>query len=135
MQILSNKIRFWGTVSFIASLFISKAYAISAIEERQLRALDHETRLEQRCDIEAMARIAKETRFKPDKVLAYAFGDTKCKKNHFQTDSAAFRAGGAWYRLSYDCLTKDDAMTILSFKYKIGKKVPRKDWDKHYLVP
>ena len=135
MQKKSHKKNSGLGVFFLIILTTSQAFAMNSVERRQLKALDPETRLEQRCDIEAMDRIAKDTRFMPDKVLAYAFGDPKLTKNHIIANGAAFRAGNRWYRLSYDCKSKDDAMTILSFKYKIGALVPRKDWDKHYLVP
>lgn len=111
------------------------AYAMNPVEKRQLEELDPQTRLEQRCDIEAMERLNKDTKWSPDKVLAYAYGDPKTSEHRIQAKGAAFRAKGQWYHLSYDCTAQADHMTIASFNYKIGKLIPRDHWDKHYLVP
>lgn len=114
---------------------LQNATAVSRLEMQQLSRLDPQTRLEQRCDIEAMERLALETRLHPDKALAYAFCDPKITKNHIIARGAAIRAHEHWYHLSYDCRTKDDALTIRSFSYKLGPVIPRKNWAKHYLVP
>lgn len=117
------------------SLFPSNSFSKTLMDKRYLKAFDLQTRLEQRCDLEALDRIARETKFRPDKVLAYAFEDLVEGKLWLKAPGAAFRSGGNWYHLSYECHTSKDAMNVLSFKYKIGKIIPRKDWDKHYLVP
>lgn len=131
------------TKKIIFSLFIplysigviNSAFAISASEKRQLEKLDPRTRIEQRCDIEAMNRIAKDRKYSPDKVIAYSFADPKITKNHVHAPGAAFRSRGQWYRLSYECQTGNDAMTAVEFSYQIGGLIPRQLWDKHYLVP
>ncbi|UXM95647.1 DUF930 domain-containing protein [Bartonella sp. HY329] len=111
------------------------AHALTASEAMQLNKLDPQTRIEQRCDIEAMNRLGKEKTWRPDKVLAYAFSDPIMSKHTVKAKGAAFRSGGKWYRLSYICKTQDDFLTIKSFEFKTGDPVPRQDWDKHYLVP
>ncbi|NTS30115.1 DUF930 domain-containing protein [Phyllobacterium sp. BT25] len=111
-------------------------FAMDAREETGLRKLDPQTRLEQRCDVEAMERIRKdEGKFNPDKVLAYAFAEPRMQAHGIQTRGAAFRSGGAWYHLKYKCETSADNMQIVAFKYKIGDLVPEKDWTTHFLVP
>lgn len=121
---------------FFASTFtLSAASAMNPIMERQLRQLDLHTRLEQRCDIEAMERLAKETKWAPDKVVAYVFSDPKASTNHVIAKGAAFRSRGSWYHLSYDCKTDETNMIIKSFSYKTGVLIPRSQWDQHYLVP
>ena len=119
----------------IGILAADQAVAINNVEKRQLKALDPQTRLEQRCDIEAMDMIAKQTKHAPDKVLAYAFSDPKQEKMHIIANGAAFRSRNKWYHLSYNCQTKSDGLTVTKFSYKIGDLIPRKDWSKHYLVP
>lgn len=105
-------------------------------EESGLRKLDPQTRLEQRCDVEAMERIRNEEgNFNPDKVLAYAFAEPRMQEHAIQTRGAAFRSDGAWYHLKYKCETSADNMQIVGFKYKIGGLVPVEDWTKHFLVP
>lgn len=101
-----------------------------------LKQMDPQTRLEQRCDIAALETIARdEERFKPDKVIAYAFADPKFESNTVIAKGAAFRSGGEWRKLSFVCKTGPERIELKSFDYKIGDIVPRENWDAHYLVP
>lgn len=131
---IQRKIKTFIALGFCLSFLGGKALALT-MDKRYLRAFDLQTRLEQRCDLEALDRIARETKFRPDKVLAYAFGDFQSIGNKLIVNGAAFRSNGKWYRLSYQCQTTHDAMNILSFQYQIGEEVPRELWSKHYLVP
>jgi hypothetical protein len=111
-----------------------QAHAIDSGIVRQLDALTPEERREQRCDIEAMNRIAKEAGdFKPDKVIAYTFGDTIEKGDLIRAPGAVFRSGGNWYRLKYKCQTANDGLAITTFDYKVGSKIPREQWPEYYL--
>lgn len=110
------------------------ALAIDANVLRQLNKLAPEERLEQRCDIEAMERIAKEQKgMKPDKVIAYAFGDPDVASDSIKASGAVFRSGGEWYRLRYKCQIATKTLGIRDFDYKVGEKVPESQWAKHYL--
>lgn len=127
-------------LSFVAlSLAVSlnaPALAMTALEKAQLEKLDPATRLEQRCDVEAMEQISRDVRkFSVDKVLAYAFSDPRAGKNSIKADGAAFRSGEHWYKLAFVCKTADDHISVTSFDYEIGDEVPQDQWDKHYLVP
>ncbi|NKB78493.1 DUF930 domain-containing protein [Brucella daejeonensis] len=109
---------------------------MNASEKAQLERLDLATRLEQRCDVEAMERISREQKkYSVDKVLAYAFSDPVTRKNSIKADGAAFRSREHWYRLSFVCKTDEEHINIVSFRYNIGAEVPRNQWDRHYLVP
>nr|WP_185969905.1 DUF930 domain-containing protein [Rhizobium straminoryzae] len=110
------------------------AQAIDNRIVRQLDALTPEERREQRCDIEAMNRIARESEgFRPDKVIAYTFGDTVEKGDLIRAPGAVFRSRGDWYRLRYKCQTANDGLEVKSFDYKVGSKVPREQWEQYYL--
>ncbi len=123
-----------GFLSF--GLVVFPSFAMNASEKAQLEKLDPATRLEQRCDVEAMERITREQgKFSVDKVLAYAFSDPVTKKNSIKADGAAFRSREHWYRLSFVCKTDQDHINIVSFRYDIGDEVPQDQWDRHYLVP
>ena len=103
---------------------------------RQFKKLDPQTRLEQRCDTEAMERINKDdSGFRPDKVIAYSFGEPLYDTNQIKAPGAVFRSKGEWYRLKFKCVTGPDHIEVLSLKYKIGEQVPREQWDGHYLYP
>lgn len=117
-----------------APLCTSPALAIDARVRGQLEKLTPEERLEQRCDMEAMDRIGdNKSGFRPDKVIAYAFGDPKLDGTTIKTKGAVFRSKGEWYRLSYKCEASDDRLDVHAFKYKIGDQVPHEDWAAHYL--
>lgn len=123
------------TLSLVVSLN-APSVAMTALEKAQLEKLDPSTRLEQRCDVEAMEQISRDVRkLSVDKVLAYAFSDPLTGKNTIKADGAAFRSGEHWYKLAFVCKTADDHISITSFDYEIGDEVPQDQWDKHYLVP
>jgi hypothetical protein len=118
----------------LAPLGATDALAIDARIRSQLQKLTPEERLEQRCDIEAMEKISDgKGGFRPDKVIAYAFGDPKLDGTTLKTKGAVFRSRGEWYRLSYKCEASADRLNVNAFKYKIGEIVPREDWEAHYL--
>jgi len=120
--------------AFSVLSLIGPSYAIDASVIRQLNKLAPEERLEQRCDIEAMERIAKDQKgMKPDKVIAYAFGDPEVGKDSIKAPGAVFRSGGDWYRLRYKCQIASSSLGIRTFDYKVGDKVPESQWAKHYL--
>lgn len=119
----------------VMGLWGTSAHALTSVETGQLKKLDPQTRLEQRCDIEAMLRLRRETRWAPDKVMAYAYGDPKLSRHRIQASGAAFRSRGKWYHLSYDCTADADHLAIRTFNYKIGNLIPQSHWEAHYLVP
>ncbi len=137
MKFMSVLLPASAVVSFmLLSLAVSPSFAMNASEKAQLEKLDPATRLEQRCDVEAMERITREqNKFSVDKVLAYAFSDPVTKKNSIKADGAAFRSREHWYKLSFVCKTDEEHINIVSFRYDIGDEVPQNQWDKHYLVP
>jgi hypothetical protein len=113
---------------------VQPAHALDAAVVRQLKALALDERREQRCDMEAMQRIAKEQKgLKPDKVIAYTFSDPIEEGNAVKAPGAAFRSGGDWYRLKFKCVTGGRGLTVHSFKYQVGSKVPRDQWEQYYL--
>lgn len=115
------------------------AYPTQAMDRslvRQFEKLDPQTRLEQRCDTEAMERIgADKNRFEPDKVIAYTFADPVMKGDKMKATGAVFRSKGDWYKLAFRCKTDSEHLEVLSFEYKIGERVPREKWDQFYLYP
>ncbi|RDL52937.1 hypothetical protein BLJAPNOD_04102 [Ensifer sp. M14] len=114
----------------------SPALAMDQSLVRQFEKLDPQTRLEQRCDTEAMERInADKSTFKPDKVIAYTFAEPVMKEDKMKAPGAVFRSKGEWYKLKFKCLTDAEHLDILSFEYKIGELVPRESWDEFYLYP
>lgn len=125
-----------GAMLLLPVALTGPALAMDNGAAEQLEKLDPATRLEQRCDLEAMERIHKDpAKLVPDELVAYAFEEPKVKGDKIRSAGAAFRSKGEWYHLSYTCSTSPDHMTILTFQYAIGQVVPHNEWEHHYLVP
>lgn len=119
---------------FMMTLTAANANALDQRILKELMALSPEERLEQRCDVEAMDRIKREAKgFRPDKVIAYTFGDPVVQGNSLKASGAVFRSGGEWYRLKFKCETGPEHVEVRSFDFKIGSVVPKSDWDHLYL--
>jgi hypothetical protein len=117
-----------------AAFNILPAYALDPRLEASFRKLDPATRQEQRCDAEAMDRLAKAgDGFKPDRVVAYAFSEPQVKGDTFEARGGAFRSKEEWYRFSYVCTTTNEHMTIKSFDFTIGEKIPKEKWEAYGL--
>lgn len=123
--------------ALVALPFLSIAtpgFAVDARITRQLEALDPDTRLEQACDTEAMARIsAGKGGFKADKVIAYTFAEPEREGDSLNAPGAVFRSRGEWYRLSFNCLTGPKRINVRSFDYEVGSIVPHEEWTENYL--
>lgn len=120
------------TVALLA--YATPSLAIDANIIRQLNRLSPKERIEQRCDIEAMEQISKgKGGYNADRVVSYTFGAPKVGANSVKADGAAFRSKGNWYRLQYDCTINTKTLSVTSFQFQIGEKVPQEDWARYYL--
>ena len=128
--------RIVGLFAFLSITIAGMTHAASAQNrmEHQLRLLDPSARLEQVCDIAAMAQIRREAKeFRPDRAMASALAEPKAGQTSLEAKGAAFRSKGKWYQLSYVCQTTPDHMKVLSFDYKIGDPIPEDRWDGYGL--
>nr|WP_246711733.1 DUF930 domain-containing protein [Phyllobacterium myrsinacearum] len=101
-----------------------------------LPTLELGTRLEQICNLEAMAQVAKwDKSFKPDRVIAYAMANTKVKSGVITATGAAMRSGGNWYNLAFNCAISPETQQVQSFEFTVGKPIPREQWAGHALAP
>lgn len=103
--------------------------AIDAKTAAFLKRLLPVDQLEQRCDIEAMNKLA------ADKVIAYTFKDPKRTDVSMVADGAVFRRKGEWYRLSYSCTTSANHLSVLSYQLTAGARIPHTDWTRLNLYP
>ncbi|MBB4121242.1 DUF930 domain-containing protein [Martelella radicis] len=114
----------------------SQAFALNKRIAAELERLDPEEELEQRCDVEALSRIDAARRdMTPDKVIAYTFAPPEVKGNTIDADGAVFRSRGHWYHLRYHCVTDASELAVTDFSFRIGKEIPRSEWDRNYLYP
>lgn len=135
LRSLSNPRLLTLALAFVAAPPLAPpSFALDAAIVRGLKELDLGTRLEQRCDYEAMTRIAKDKKnYRPDRVVAEATAAATVEGDTFEGAGAAFRSKGEWYSLSYTCKTSDDHMNVLSFDYKIGAPIPKDRWNDYGL--
>jgi hypothetical protein len=127
-------------VGAVASALIAisqVAIAASTIDAgalASLKKLDPGARLEQRCDMEAMARIDRDKKgYSPERVVASATADTAVEGDALVGKGAAVRSKGKWYHLSFVCKTSTDHMKVLSFDYQIGGAIPKESWEQYNL--
>lgn len=99
-----------------------------------LGRMEKETRLEQLCDIEAMAQIAAHLQaFKPDRIVAYAKGDVTFASNILIANGAAFRSGQKWHELAFTCELSKDQESVQAFEFTVGRAIPKRDWERYSL--
>jgi len=92
-------------------------------------SLDADGRLEQLCNLEAMAQIARAyPDLRPDRVIAYARADTTTKDDLLSAAGAAFHSGRDWINLSFTCRASRDRTTMIAFEFEVGEPIPRSDW-------
>ena len=129
--------------AFPWSAFISSAFASIALvflPQSSNSAIDSKTaaflkrllpvdQLEQRCDIEAMDKLA------ADKVVAYTFAPPRRTEVSIVADGAVFRKKGEWYRLSYSCTTSANHLSVVSYQFTAGERIPHADWTRLNLYP
>ena len=101
---------------------------------KALDRLDPQTRLEQVCDLEAMNRLKKDPKYKPDRAQGAASAEPKTEGHKLTATGGAFRSKGDWYELSFVCEATPDHTKVLSFEYQTtGKSIPKAKWEEYGL--
>jgi hypothetical protein len=101
--------------------------------QSSLSRLDPQTRLEQVCDLEVMARIRRTGRYVPDRAKSYVVSEPHTSGHTLVAKGAAFRSNGQWYELFFTCKASSDHLKVLSIDYQIGKLIPEAKWDSYGL--
>ena len=92
------------------------------------------TRLEQLCNLEAMAQIAASLKqFYPDRVVAYAKAEVKIDNNRLVAEGAAFRSHRRWYGLTFNCGLSSDRQAVQDFEFTVSKAIPKRLWEQYNL--
>ena len=108
---------------------VTPSFAMDPRFAASLKKLDPDTRLEQVCDLEAMSRIAKDSRpFRPDRAKTDVASHPQHAGDIVKGSGGAFRSKGHWYSFSFVCKGSPDHMNVLSFSYKIGEAIPESKW-------
>jgi hypothetical protein len=126
----SRLLRYFAAAAAVL-LFASTSAAALKLDPRAvrgLRKLDANMRLEQVCDMEAMARITRDHKFLPDRAKSNIFSRPVHHGDTMIADGAAFRSRDKWYRFSFTCTGTPDHLNIVSFSYKLGSEIPKSRW-------
>lgn len=98
---------------------------------KMLPLLGRSERMEQLCNIEAMAQIhAWNGELKPDLTIAYAFGETKMSTSGITADGAAFHSRKQWFALKYRCTLSADLNKVSAFEFQAGAAIDRSQWSR-----
>jgi len=92
-----------------------------------IKQLPPQRRLVQTCNIEAIGQIGNAGRhYRPDALVADAFSKPTTAGTTFSVSGGAFRSGGKWYAISYDCTLSKDLSSVTAFAYHLGEDVTAK---------
>jgi cell division septation protein DedD len=95
-----------------------------------LSTLDDTERMIQLCGLEAMEQVhAWRDTLRPTAVVAYAMAEAAVSGDRVDAGGAAFRSGGAWYGLSFECRLRPDHAAVSAFAFKVGALVPKEKWE------
>jgi hypothetical protein len=110
------------------------AHPLSRKMREMLPLFEEETRLEQLCNLEAMAQIAASLKqFHPDRVVAYARADVRIDNNTLVAEGAAFRSHRRWYDLTFTCGLSPDRQAVQDFEFRVSKAIPKRVWEQYNL--
>ena len=114
------------------------AAALADPRSREARALlptlDDTERMIQLCGLEAMEQVhAWRASLDPDRIVAYALSEPEVGADSVDARGAAFRSGGVWYGLSFDCRLSPDRADVIAFAFQVGEAVPRDQWEARSL--
>ncbi|KZL19418.1 hypothetical protein PsAD2_01957 [Pseudovibrio axinellae] len=89
---------------------------------------------EQLCNLEVMEQLQIwDSQYKPERVVAFAYGDVKVTDNTINAQGAAFRSAGKWYRLQYTCTFDAANNQVTAMDFLGGDLIPRSQWEEHFL--
>jgi hypothetical protein len=84
--------------------------------------------------LEAMEQVhAWRDTLRPTAVVAYAMAEAAVSGDRVDAGGAAFRSGGAWSGLSFECRLEPDHAAVAAFAFKVGAPVPKDEWEARNL--
>lgn len=113
-----------GALTPATRFFLEDMLAAPALSQVRdaIGELPPEARLAQTCNIEAMGQ-ASGAGFSPDAIIPNAFAAPAIVGSSYRVAGGAFRTGGAWRRIAYECRLSEDLSDVASFNFNIGADV------------
>lgn len=111
---------------FYATAVLARSQNRSALEA--LKTLSPAERREQICDTEAMEQLHRwRHTLRPDRLIAYALGDTQLVGDTLKASGAAFRSNHQWFALSFECKL-DATDRVVGFRFSMGAAIAHDRW-------
>lgn len=118
-------------LGLVALLFLAPIAAQAASFEDTMRKLDPEERAHQACILKGIAAVrADKTVPGADRMKTSIFGRAEFSNGtEVKAKGGAVRAKDHWFQLSFDCVVTADQMKATSFSYKLGREIPKAEWE------
>lgn len=124
------------SLRWLAAIVLCPLAANAGSMDRILEKLAPEERAHQACVILGMKKIRKDRKLRhADRLQTSVLSPATFTGTRVAGDGAAVRADHHWYRVEFDCTVTKNQMKATAFTYKIGKEIPRDEWDDIGLWP
>ncbi|MBP2548934.1 hypothetical protein J2858_001850 [Neorhizobium galegae] len=117
-----------------ADTLLSDARLQNPALKAALGQLPPKRRLTQICSFEVAEQVARaRPETTPDFIMPYGPSGGFIRNSTLDADGGAFRSGGRWFDVSFQCTVDMKTMKVTSFSYRLGGEVPQKDWQRRRL--
>lgn len=105
--------------------------AQAASFEETMKKLDPEERAHQACIVKGIAAVRTEKKLSgADRMKTSIFGRAEfVNGTEVKAKGGAVRADKHWYALSFDCTVTADQMKATAFTYRLGREIPKDEWE------
>lgn len=113
---------------------VNGAAAADDSVRRALQQFAPETRAHHACALKGLDVMKRDALLKrADLIKSSIFQGARLTGTLLEAPGAAVRAAGRWYALQYTCTLRDDLMQGLTFTYRLGREVPKQNWERRGL--
>jgi len=104
--------------------------------DQALLKLEPDERARQVCDMKGLEVVRHDKRLlEVDRVKSSIFGVAQVDGTVVTAKGGAVRSSHHWYALSFSCTVTADRTVATSFKYELGREIPRNEWETLGLWP
>jgi hypothetical protein len=119
------------TTALLGAALVMPFCVQAATVDQALAKLAPEERSREACAIRAMSDLRKNPMLrKVDHIVASTGRQAVLNGTTLTAVEAAARSGGRWYALSFTCQLTTDYMKAVSFTYKLGREIPKAEWER-----
>lgn len=108
-------------------LVLGPTQALSRTLEQSLLMLEPEERAHQACIARGIDDLSRK-KLHVDRLKSSIFSRAAFDGTTVTAEGGAYRAKGRWYRLAFTCTVNGNQTKAVTFAYKLGPEIPRKEW-------